>query len=319
MACSFRIRTLLICAGLAACNLSPFLVGAQSKRTTSDADIDKIGHRKITIDPNFYSPEQEIKLGKQLAQEVERSSRMVGDPVVVAYLNELGQKIAQNSDSHFPISFGVIDTNEIDALTLLGGHQYINRGLILQAETEGELAAVLAYGIASTVLRGATRNATKAEMMQLATIPLTLSSPGGWGGTGIYQAANLSIPITYLKLERDLAFDADYFGIQYLYKSGYDPESMPRFFERVWPLSPAGIKPVPLAFSPYPPLQDRLKAMRTEIQKILPPRDNATVSTSEFEAVKEHLRTWNPPSPNDPGSGKPTLRKRASAASQSSQ
>jgi predicted Zn-dependent protease len=302
------MRTLLlICGGLAACNLRPPLAFGQSKRTKSDADIDKIGDRKIASDPNFYSPEHEIKLGEQLAREVERSSRMVGDAVVVAYINQLGQKIAQNSDTRFPISFRVIDTDEINAFTLPGGHQYVNRGLILQTETEEELAAVLAYGVASTALRGATRHATKAEVMQLATIPLTLSGPGGWGGSGIYEAANLSIPVTYLKLERDLAFDADYFGLQYLYKSGYDPESMPRFFERVWPLTPAGIKPVPLAFSPYPPLQDRLKALRTEIQEILPRRDASTVSSSEFKTAKEHLRAWNPPKGSD--TSKPSLRK----------
>ena len=291
----------------------------KQKRTKSDADINKIGHRKITSDPNFYSLEKEIKLGKQLAQEVERSSRMIDDPIVVAYINQLGQKIAQNSDAHFPVTIRVIDTATIDGLALPGGLQYINKGPILQTETEGELASVLAYCIASTALRGGTRMATKGETMQLAMIPMSLLGPGGWGGPGIYEAANLAIPITYLKFQRDFAFDADYFGLQYLYESGYDPESTPRFLERMWPLTLVGSKQIAKPFSPFPPIQDRLKAMRTEIREILPPRDDTTVSTSDFETVKEHLRALSPPNPKDREGMKPTLRKPASVTRQSPQ
>ncbi len=139
--------------------------------------------------------------------------------------------------------------------------------------------------------------------------PMSLLGPGSWGGPGIYEASNLAIPLTYLKFQRDFAFDADYFGLQYLYKSGYDPESMPRFYERVWPLTLVGSKQTAKAFSPFPPIQDRLNAMRTEIQEILPRRDNASVSTSDFETVKEHLRAWDPPNPKDTDGTKPTLRK----------
>lgn len=268
---------------------------------------------------NLYSSDKEAALGKQLAQAVDRGSRFVNDSTVVAYMNDLSQKIAQNSDSRFPITIRVIDSAKIEAFTLPGGYIYVNKALILQTESEAELAGILADCIASTALRAGTRGATKGEMMWLATIPLMVLGTDDWGGYRFYEAASLEIPIGYLKIQRDFTFAADFFGLQYLYKSGYDPEAMPRFFERVWPLTLAGSKPLPPVFSPYPPLQDRLKAMHTEIQKILPPRDNATVSTSDFETAKEHLRSWNPPNPNDPGSGKPTLRKRASGASQSSQ
>jgi predicted Zn-dependent protease len=292
---------------------------AQTKKNNSDTDISKIGHHEVGEGINLYSLNKEASLGKQLAQEVDRASRFVNDPTVIAYMNDLSQKIAQNSDSRFPITVRVIDSDVIDGFTVPGGYTYVNKGLVLHAETEAELGSVLAYFIASTALREGTRITTKGEAMQLGMIPFMLLGQGGWGGNNLYQQSNIAIPLTYLKFHRDFAFDADFFGLQYLYKSGYDPESMPRFFERVWPLTLARSKPLPQVFSPYPPLQDRLKAMRTEIQKILPPRDNATVSTSEFETVKEHLRAWNPPNPNDPGSGKPTLRKRTSAASQSSQ
>jgi predicted Zn-dependent protease len=297
------------CAVCGLCLRSAF---SQTKTTKSDADISKIGHRSVGEGPNFYSLDKEAALGKRIAQEVERSSKLIDDPIVVLYTNQLAQKIAQNSDARFPITVRVIDTDVISAFTLPGGPQYINKALILQTETEGELASVLSYGIASTALRGSTRVATKVELMQSATIPLILLGPGGWSGYNISQQSNLAIPVTYFKFQRDFAFAADYFGIQYLYKSGYDPESMPRFFERVWPLTPAGSKSVPNTFSPYPPLQDRLKAMRTEIQRILPPCDTGTVSTSDFENVKEHLRSWNPPNPTDPDGKKPILRKSSS-------
>jgi predicted Zn-dependent protease len=315
-----RAQTLfLICAFLTVCGFCPRPAFAQTKRTKSDADINKIGHREVGEGINLYSLDKEAALGKQLAQEVDRASRFVNDPTVIAYMNDLSQKIAQNSDSRFPITVRVIDSDVIDGFTVPDGYTYVNKGLVLHAETEAELGSVLAYFIASTALREGTRITTKGEAMQLGMIPFMLLGQGGWGGNNLYQQSNIAIPLTYLKFHRDFAFDADFFGLQYLYKSGYDPESMPCFFERVWPLTFAGSKPIPKTFSSFPPLEDRLKAMRTEIQQILPYRDAVAVSTSDFETVKEHLRSWNPPNPNDPGSGKPTLRKHVSAASQSPQ
>jgi predicted Zn-dependent protease len=303
---SFLIAALVLSASGGFC---PYATLAQTKKSNSDTDISKIGHRSVGRGANLDSVEHETALGKQLEQEVRRFSKFVESPIVLEYLNRLGQNLAQNSDARFPITVRVIDSDVIDGFTLPGGYIYLNKGLILHTETEAELAGVLAYGIASTALRGATRSATKGEMMQLAMIPVMLLGPDGWAGPDIYEASGLAIPIVYLKLQRDFAFDADYFGLQYLYKSGYDPESMPRFFERVWPLTQAGTTPVPKTFSPFPPLPDRLKAMRTEIQKILPRRDIATLSTSDFEAVKERLRAWNPPNLKKTDTSKPTLRK----------
>src|SRR5579863_3160506 len=180
-------------------------VAGQTKRSSSDSDINKIGHREVGEGPNFYSLDKEAALAKALAQEVDRSVRFVDDPIVLSYVHRLAQKIAQNSDARFPITIRVVDSATIDAFTFPGGYIYVNKGLILQTESEAELASVLAYGIASTALRQGTREATKGETMQLAAIPLTLMGPGGWGGYGIYEAASLAIPITYLKLQRDFA------------------------------------------------------------------------------------------------------------------
>jgi predicted Zn-dependent protease len=205
----------------------------------------------------------------------------------------------------------VIDSEEINGLTLPGGFQFINKGLFLQSEGEAELAGVIAHGIAHTAIRSTTIEATKGEFMELATIPLILLGAGGWAGSGTYQAMDLSIPLTYLKNRRDAERSADYFGLQYLYKTGYDPESFPRFLERVWPLAAARSKDVPKTFSPYPPLQERVAYMKKEIAAILPLRDSAVISSAEFEEMKARLRAWKSKEMIGPegNQGKPALRK----------
>ncbi len=286
---SQRLATAVILplVALAAMSLSSASAIAQSKRTSSQEDISAIDHRSLGKGPNLYSLEGEKKLGEQLALEVARSSKLLDDIVVNEYINRLAQKIAQNSGARFPITVRVLDSDVIDAFVLPGGIQYINKGLILQTEGEAELAAVLAHGIAHTAIRSATMEATKGELMQLATIPLILLGPGGWAGYGL----NLAIPVNYLKFRRDAERAADYFGLQYLYKAGYDPESFSRFLARVWPQVSAG-KNIPKAFNPFPPIPERVQAMKKEIETMLPPQESAIVSSSEFEEIRERLRAW---------------------------
>jgi beta-barrel assembly-enhancing protease len=193
------LALLISSVAIAVCGFHPPCAISQTKRTASDADISQIGHRGVGKGTNLYSLERETTLGKELDQAVRRSSKFIESPVVLEYVNRLSQKIAQNSDARFPITVRVIDSDIIDGFTLPGGYIYVNKSLILHTETEAELASVLAYGVASTALRGATRNATKGEMMQLSMIPVMLLGPGGWAGPDIYEAANLALPVTYLK------------------------------------------------------------------------------------------------------------------------
>jgi beta-barrel assembly-enhancing protease len=276
----------------------------------SDSDLNAIGHRNVGKSVNLYSVDKEKALGKQLASEVERASRLIDDPFVTAYLDHITQNIAKNSDARVPITIRVIDSDVINAFTLPGGFQYVNSGLILQTESEAALAGVLARGIAHSALRSSTMVATKGELMQFATVPLMLLEPGGWAGYGTYQGLNLSVPVTYLKFWRDAENSADYFGLQYLYKAGYDPEAYIQIMERVWSHTPAG-KQVPEVFSSYPPLPERLKNMKKEIASILPRRDGAIISSPEFETAKERLRAWKLQNNFRPDGDlhKPTLRK----------
>jgi predicted Zn-dependent protease len=243
----------------------------------SKEDVDAIGNRNVGKGPNFYSLEREIALGKQLAQEVERSSKLIDDPVVTEYVNRVGQNLVRNSDAKVPFTIKVIDSDEVNAFALPGGFFYVNSGLILRAEEESELAGVMAHEISHVCARHGTKNATKGEAMQLAMIPLMLLGPGGWAGYGIYEAASLAIPVTYLKFSRDSEREADYLGVEYMYKAGYDPNSYVTFFERIQADEKRRPGTIPKVFSTHPPTPDRIEATQKEIARILPAKQEYIV------------------------------------------
>ena len=275
----------------------------------SKEDVNAIGNRNVGKGPNFYSLEREIGLGKQLAQEVERSSKLIDDPVVTEYVNRVDQNLVRNSDAKVPFTIKVIDSDEVNAFALPGGFFYVNSGLILRAEEESELAGVMAHEISHVCARHGTKNATKGEAMQLAMIPLMLLGPGGWAGYGIYEAASLAIPVTYLKFSRDSEREADYLGVEYMYKAGYDPNSYVTFFERIQADEKRRPGTIPKVFSTHPPTPDRIEATQKEIARILPARPEYIVTTSEFDSVKARLRNImfaRKATDNQPG--KPTLR-----------
>jgi beta-barrel assembly-enhancing protease len=257
----------------------------QNKRSKSDADVNAIGHRRIVHDANLYSPEREKELGRALSQEVERSSKLLTDPIVTEYIGLIAQNVANNSDARIPITVRVIDSDVVNAFTLPGGYQYINRGLLLKLQGEAELASLLARGIAHTALRSATREATKVDLMQVATGVLVL--PGS--ASSIPLGSSSAIPLTELKFRRQDELDADYFAVQYVYKAGYDPKCFTDFVQRIWSTSSGTANNVQKVFSAFPPLDERLAALQDEITKILPPREGAIVSTAEFDVFKERL------------------------------
>src|SRR6202007_402521 len=274
----------------------------------SKEDVDAIGNRRLRKGPNFYSLEREIALGKQLAQEVERSARLVDDPDVTEYVNRVGQNLVRNSDAKVPFTIKVIDSDEVNAFALPGGFFYVNSGLILRAQEESELAGVMAHEISHVTARHGTRNATKGELMQMATIPLMLLGPVGWAGYGLYEGLNIAIPLTYLKFSRDSEREADFLGLQYMYKAGYDPNAFVTFFERIQADEKRRPGTIPKVFSPHPPTPDRIEAAQKEIARILPNRPEYIVTTSEFDSVKGRLRNiMFARKVQDNAPGKPTL------------
>jgi beta-barrel assembly-enhancing protease len=283
----------------------------------SKEDVDAIGNRNIGKGINFYSLEHEIALGKGLAQEVEKSSKLIDDPVVTEYVNRVGQNLVRNSDAKVPFTIKVIDSDEVNAFALPGGFFYVNSGLILRAQEESELAGVMAHEISHVIARHGTKNATKGEAMQLAMIPLMLLGPGGWAGYGIYEAANLAIPITYLKFSRDAEREADFLGLQYMYKAGYDPNSYVTFFERLQADEKRRPGTIPKVFSTHPPTPERIENTQKEIARILPSRPEYIVSTSEFDSVKARLRNiMFARKATDNAPGKPTLRTKTASSKQ---
>jgi beta-barrel assembly-enhancing protease len=279
----------------------------------SEKDVNSVGNRNVGKGVNLYSLEREIALGKGAAQEVERSAKMITDPVVTEYVNRVGQNLVRNSDAKVPFTIKVIDSDEINAFALPGGFFYVNSGLILHADEEAELAGVMSHEIAHVAARHGTRNATKGEIAQFASIPLILLGPGGWAGYGLYQGLNLAIPIGFLKFSRDNEREADFLGLQYMYKAGYDPNAFVSFFEKIEAEERRHPGSIPKVFSTHPPTPERVQKAQEEIASILPTRDEYIVTTSEFDLVKARLgRIENRLKLDDKKAAgdKPTLRTR---------
>ncbi len=262
------------------------------KRSKSDHDLSAIGHRRIDRSgPNWYSLSTEQQVGEKLAGDFDKAVVSLDDPATTAYLQRLTQKVVQNSDSQFPVTVRVIDTPEVYAVTLPGGFQYMSRGLVTQVNSECELAAVIARGIAHTGLRSAARQSTRASLLKVTTIPLIFV-----GSAGISNARDVgfAVPLTLLKFGRDDELDADYFGVQYLYKSGYDPQCFVRLLQISWP-EPLNRQRSLSAFSAFPPLAERVRAIDKEIASILPKRAGEVTDTQEFSEWRQHLRALPPP------------------------
>src|SRR5881296_2142597 len=194
-------------------------------------DLDAIGSRKVGCGRglgNWYSIERQIAMGRDYAQQVETTSKLVTDPVVTEYINRLGQNLVRNSDSQVPFTIKVVDAEDINAFALPGGFFFVDSGLILAADNEAELAGVMAHEIAHVAACHIARQMTRGNLAQFATIPLIFM--GGWAGYGIYQGAGLAVPAAFMKFNRGFEAEADYLGLQYMYKSGYDPQAYVNFF-----------------------------------------------------------------------------------------
>ena len=260
-------------------------------KTGSIEDVSAVGNRDIGKRGlgNWYSTDGEIKMGKQFADEIEKSTKFITDPVVDEYVNRIGQNIVKNSDCKVPFTIKVIDSDEINAMALPGGFFYVNSGLILAADEEAELAGVMAHEIAHVCAHHAAREMTRLNYAEIGMIPLEIMLPYDWTGYGIYEAAQLAIPITFLRFSRDFEAQADYLGVQYMYRSGYDPQAFITFFEKVQALEKRKPGLVAKAFSDHPQTPDRILHTQEEIARILPAKDDYLVTTSEFDDVKARL------------------------------
>lgn len=265
------------------------------KQTTANKNVpldesenpEMIGKRNINKHQiNFYSIDKEVNVGRQFAQEVDRSAKLVEDPIIVEYVNKVGQNLVLHSDAKVPFTIKVIDSDEINAFALPGGFFYVNKGLILAADNEAEMAGPMAHEIAHVAARHGVEQASKGEIVNWSTLPLIFV--GGWGGFGARQAASLLIPMGFLKFSRAAEYEADTLGVQYLWATGYDPRAMATFFEKLQAQEKKKPGTVARIFSTHPMVGDRIDRVNSLIARF-PERSEYTINTSEFQQVKNRL------------------------------
>ncbi len=280
-------------------------------------DVENIGNRKINgriagLFPNFVSLEKEIQLGAQYAQFFEQTARLVEDPVVVEYVDRVGQELVKHSDAKVPFVIKVVDTDEVNAFALPGGYFYVNKGLIMEAESESELAGVMSHEIAHVAARHATERMTKGQLLQFAAIP-ALFVGGYWTQVAIQQGLGFGLSLAVLGITRKSEAEADQLGTQYLWNSGYDPSGYITFFEKLQ--AKEKNKPGKFAsfFRTHPSIENRISSVQEEIS-FLPKKEEYVVSTSEFDRVKSRLIELDnkivTPGQGPLGSKRPTLKRK---------
>jgi predicted Zn-dependent protease len=278
--------------------VGPLVVcGQQSKTTPAKRPLDTkenpllIGKRDINKHQwNFYSIEREIALGRQLAAEIDQQMRILDDPIISEYVNRVGQNIVLHSDAKVPFTIKVIVSDEVNAFALPGGFFYVNTGLLAATDNESELAGVMAHEIAHVAARHALENFTKGQLLQFLQIPLLIFTGGGYYGLGqlIMMGADLGIMSAFFKFSRNAEKEADILGAQYAWASGYDPNGLITFFEKITALHkrrPSGISKL---FMTHPATPDRIEVVKDLISRF-PDREEYIVSTSDFAKAKDRL------------------------------
>ena len=267
--------------------------------------IDHIGQRGIGHGFNLYSLKREHELGENIAASLDRTTKIITDPVVNDYVNRLAQKIIRYSDAEIPFTVKVMDSGDIPrAYGLPGGFLYVDSALILSADGEAELATVLAHEIAHVAARHATRALSRREVCHIVDSVAYIAGPAG---AGFADVGGLAGPLSVKKFARDSEYEADLLGIEYAYAAGYDPQALLDALEKLHVIEvkrKADLAKIPgyrLAthipfhskiangFANYPLTEERIERLQSEIVTFLPTRKDYIVDTNEFEEVKSHL------------------------------
>ena len=253
-------------------------------------DVDAVGNRNVGCGRgvgNWYTVEGQVARGRQYAQEIESQIKLINDPVITEYVNRVGQNLVRNSDAQVPFTIKVIDSDVVNAMALPGGFFYVNSGLILAADEEAEMAGVMAHEIAHVAACHYAREMTRMNLMQIASLPAIFM--GGALGYGIYEGMGIGIPLGFLRFSRGFEAEADYLGIEYMYRAGYDPSAFVSFFEKIQAMEKKKPGTLSKAFDTHPQTPDRIEKSQDEIAKILPAKAEYIVTTSEFDQVKARL------------------------------
>ena len=289
----------------------PAIEAVRSYHDGGIRDIAAIGTRKIGCSRgfgNWYTLERQIAMGKDYSKQIESTSRLITDPIITEYIARIGQNLVRNSDSQVPFTIKVIDSDDINAFALPGGFFYVDTGLILAADNEAELAGVMAHEIAHVAACHVARERTRGQLMNIASVSMMMV--GGPIGYGVYEAAGLAMPMTFLKFSRGFESEADFLGVEYMYKAGYDPQAFTAFFERVKNLEKRRRNAIAKAFETHPQTPDRIARTQKEINTLLPPQLEYKVDTSDFQDVKAQLNRLENRRNAIENPTRPTLRRR---------
>lgn len=263
---------------------------SEIKHNGGKTDVDAVGNRNVGCGRgvgNWYSVEGQVARGRVYAQQIESQIKLINDPVITEYVNRIGQNLVRNSDAQVPFTIKVIDSDVVNAMALPGGFFYVNSGLILAADEEAEMAGVMAHEIAHVAACHYGREMTRMNLLQMASLPAIFM--GGALGYGIYEGMGLGIPLTFLHFSRGFEAEADYLGIEYMYRAGYDPSAFVSFFEKIQAMEKKKPGTLSKAFDTHPQTPDRIEKSQDEIRKILPAKAEYIVTTSEFDDVKARL------------------------------
>jgi predicted Zn-dependent protease len=263
---------------------------SQIKHNGGKTDVDAVGNRNVGCGRgvgNWYSVETQVAMGQKYAREIESQVKLVTDPVVTEYVNRVGQNLVRNSDAQVPFTIKVIDSDVINAMALPGGFFYVNSGLILAADEEAEMAGVMSHEIAHVAACHYGREMTRANLLQMMSLPAIFM--GGWIGYAAYEGMGLGIPLTFLHFSRGFEAEADYLGIEYMYRAGYDPSAFVSFFEKIQAMEKKKPGTLSKAFDTHPQTPERIEKSQEEIRQILPAKAQYVVTTSEFDEVKARL------------------------------
>lgn len=292
-----------------------------NKPLSAKEDPSQIGKRNINtgiIAKMSGSTEKEVRLGRELAAEIDRQAKFVDDPTITEYVNRVGQNIVLNSDSKVPFTIKVIDSDEVNAFALPGGFFYVNKGLILAADNEAELAGVMAHEIAHVAARHAVENQTKASLLEYGAIAGSIFL-GGIPGMIYQNTAGIGLLGIFMKFSRSAEEEADKLGVQYMYAAGYDPGAMATMFEKLEAKNKKKPGFISRAFATHPAPPDR-RAAALALAARFPEHEEYVISSSEFQRVKARLlrlsnaraSTAGAIAAGDEGGapGRPTLKRR---------
>ena len=291
-----------------------------AKPLSTNEDPAMIGKRNINkgiIAKMSGSTEKEVRLGRELAAEIDRQAKFIDDPLITEYVNRVGQNIVLHSDAKIPFTIKVIDSDEINAFALPGGFFYVNKGLVLAADNEAELAGVMAHEIAHVAARHAVENQTKGTLLEYLAIGGSIFL-GGIPGLIYQNTAGLGLLGIFMKFNRGAEEEADKLGVQYMWAAGYDPTAMATMFEKLEAKNKKKPGFIARAFATHPAPPDR-RASSLALASRFPEHEEYVISTSEFQRVKGRLlRLSNArastagalPGSEEGTPGRPTLKRR---------